>query len=48
MEQTDDPSIGLEACADFCVALAAGEGDALSGLYLEPTWDLSKMAGRRT
>jgi NAD(P)-dependent dehydrogenase (short-subunit alcohol dehydrogenase family) len=47
-QEKDDPSIGLKACADFCVALAAGEGDALSGLYLEPTWNLAEMAKSRT
>ena len=39
----EDGSIGLKACADFCVALASGRGDALSGRYLEPTWDLDEL-----
>ena len=43
----DDPSVGLTACGDFCVRLAAGEGDALSGMYLEPTWDLAELAKSR-
>jgi NAD(P)-dependent dehydrogenase (short-subunit alcohol dehydrogenase family) len=42
-QERDDPSIGLKACADFCVALASGQGDALSGRYLEPTWDLEEL-----
>ena len=41
---SDDPSIGLNACAAFCVRLASGEGDTLSGRYLEPTWDLAELA----
>jgi NAD(P)-dependent dehydrogenase (short-subunit alcohol dehydrogenase family) len=42
--ESDDPSIGLNACAAFCVRLASGEGDALSGRYLEPSWDLAELA----
>jgi NAD(P)-dependent dehydrogenase (short-subunit alcohol dehydrogenase family) len=41
--ENDDPSIGLAACARFCVALASGEGDALSGMYLEPSWDIAEL-----
>lgn len=41
--ERDDPSIGLNACAAFCVRLASGEGDALSGRYLEPSWDLDEL-----
>ena len=42
-QERDDPNVGLTACANFCVALAAGKGDRLSGMYLEPTWDLEEM-----
>ncbi len=42
-QERDDPNVGLKACADFCVALASGKGDALSGMYLEPTWDLAEL-----
>jgi NAD(P)-dependent dehydrogenase (short-subunit alcohol dehydrogenase family) len=41
--ESDDPSIGLNACAAYCVRLASGEGDALSGRYLEPSWDLAEL-----
>jgi NAD(P)-dependent dehydrogenase (short-subunit alcohol dehydrogenase family) len=41
--EDDDPSIGFKACANYCVALASGRGDALSGRYLEPAWDLDEM-----
>ena len=41
--ERDDPSIGLNACANFCVALASGKGDAVSGMYLEPSWDLAEL-----
>jgi NAD(P)-dependent dehydrogenase (short-subunit alcohol dehydrogenase family) len=40
---TEDGSIGLKACAEFCVALASGRGDPLSGRYLEPSWDLDGL-----
>jgi NAD(P)-dependent dehydrogenase (short-subunit alcohol dehydrogenase family) len=46
-QERDDPNVGLTACGEFCVRLAAGEGDALSGMYLEPTWDLAELAKAR-
>jgi NAD(P)-dependent dehydrogenase (short-subunit alcohol dehydrogenase family) len=42
----DDPSIGLKACGDFCVAIAAGRWDAYSGHYLDPAWKLEEMPER--
>jgi 3-oxoacyl-[acyl-carrier protein] reductase len=39
----DDPRIGLDRCAEICVMLASGRGDALSGRYLDPSWDLDAM-----
>jgi NAD(P)-dependent dehydrogenase (short-subunit alcohol dehydrogenase family) len=38
-----DPEPGLRRCAEVCVILASGRGDALSGKYLEPEWDLDAM-----
>ena len=45
---SEDGSIGLKACADYCVALASGKGDALSGRYLEPSWDLDELVKSAT
>lgn len=42
-KHTEDPTIGLTACADACVLLASGRGDVLSGRYLQPDWDLEGM-----
>jgi NAD(P)-dependent dehydrogenase (short-subunit alcohol dehydrogenase family) len=46
-QERDDPNVGLEACGEFCVRLAAGEGDTLSGMYLESTWNLAELAKAR-
>lgn len=34
---------GLDACARMCLELASGRCDALSGQYLEPSWDFQAM-----
>ena len=39
----EDGSVGLKACADYCVALASGKADALTGRYLQPDWDLDEL-----
>jgi NAD(P)-dependent dehydrogenase (short-subunit alcohol dehydrogenase family) len=44
--KSDDPQKaieGLRRCGELCVTLASGRADALSGQYLEPTWDLAQM-----
>ena len=40
---TEDGSIGLNRCGQTCVELASGRCDALSGRYLDPSWDLGAM-----
>src|SRR5690606_39234847 len=48
LREREEPSIGLKACAEFCVRLASGERDALSGQYLEPSWDLAELVKAAT
>jgi NAD(P)-dependent dehydrogenase (short-subunit alcohol dehydrogenase family) len=43
----EDPSVGLQRCAAFCVELASGRGDALSGSYLSPEADTLNPYRRR-
>ena len=39
----EDPSIGLQRCADLCVSLASGKCDALTGRFLTPEDDLEAL-----
>lgn len=43
MRANEDGTPGLKACGDYCVALASGRADALSGRYLQPDWDLDEL-----
>lgn len=47
-KQEDDPTIGLNRCAEICVMLASGRADVLSGRYLQPDWDLEAMVQEAT
>jgi NAD(P)-dependent dehydrogenase (short-subunit alcohol dehydrogenase family) len=40
----DDPSVGLNRCAEMCVELASGRCDALSGRFLMPSDDFAALA----
>ncbi len=39
----EDPSVGLQRCADLCRELASGRCDALSGRFLTPEDDLAAL-----
>lgn len=44
-EAGEDPGPGLRRCAELCVQLASGRCDALTGRYLTPEDDLTKLLG---
>jgi NAD(P)-dependent dehydrogenase (short-subunit alcohol dehydrogenase family) len=43
MAANEDGTAGLQRCATLCIELASGRCDSLSGRYLTPTDDLTKL-----